>query len=83
MHSSLHVQLLGTALGAGIAVYVTQRKRVVHAFWTTNSDPEVKWDHNWDRYDYISVIRIGLVYLKGCFMPEALGHVIKKYPCTG
>ncbi|XP_056008683.1 serine/threonine-protein phosphatase PGAM5, mitochondrial-like [Ostrea edulis] len=49
MRHSFLVRLIGTALGAGVAVCLTQRKSTVHAFWTTNSEPNVKWDHNWDR----------------------------------
>ena len=43
-----------TAAGAvavvGILVYERNRRDPVYASWTTNYDPSVKWDYNWDRY---------------------------------
>ena len=43
-----------TAAGAvavvGFLVYERNRRNPVYASWTTNYDPSVKWDHNWDRY---------------------------------
>ena len=43
-----------TAAGAvavvGILVYERHRRNPVYASWTTNFEPSVKWDDNWDRY---------------------------------
>ena len=53
-----------TAAGAvavvGFLVYDKSNKNTVYSSWTTNHDPSVKWDHNWDRY---STTRTKLYYL--------------------
>ena len=42
-----------TAAGAvaivGIVIYERSRNNPVFSSWTTNYDPSVKWDYNWDR----------------------------------
>ncbi|XP_022337675.1 serine/threonine-protein phosphatase PGAM5, mitochondrial-like isoform X2 [Crassostrea virginica] len=40
----------------GYALY-TYEGKVVHASWTTNFEPSVKWNHNWDRRDPESLVK--------------------------
>ena len=39
---------------AAVSYYVYdkagQEKNILHASWTTNFEPSVKWDYNWDKY---------------------------------
>ncbi|XP_062589804.1 serine/threonine-protein phosphatase PGAM5, mitochondrial-like [Saccostrea cucullata] len=49
MHLSHHLRIFGGTLGVGVALWLTQKENVVYAAWTTNFEPSVKWDHNWDR----------------------------------
>ncbi|XP_060561094.1 serine/threonine-protein phosphatase PGAM5, mitochondrial-like isoform X2 [Ruditapes philippinarum] len=50
-----------TAAGAvaivGIVIYERSRNNPVFSSWTTNHDPSVKWDYNWDKREPESVIK--------------------------
>lgn len=40
----------GIVAVVGILVYEKNKNNAVYASWTTNFDPSVKWDHNWDKF---------------------------------
>lgn len=40
----------GIVAVVGIIVYERNRREPVYASWTTNYNPSVKWDENWDRF---------------------------------
>ncbi|XP_052800306.1 serine/threonine-protein phosphatase PGAM5, mitochondrial-like isoform X2 [Mya arenaria] len=50
-----------TAAGAvaviGVLVYDKARREPVYSSWTTNYDPSVKWDYNWDRREPKSLVK--------------------------
>lgn len=50
---------IGAATSAGIIGYAvwTREGTVVNASWTTNFEPSVKWEHNWDRRDPESLVK--------------------------
>ncbi|KAH3891287.1 serine/threonine-protein phosphatase PGAM5, mitochondrial-like isoform X2 [Dreissena polymorpha] len=39
----------GAVAVVGIIIYDRARQQPVYSSWTTNYDPSVKWDYNWDR----------------------------------
>lgn len=40
----------GVVAVVGVLIYERNRRNPVYSSWTTNYDPSVKWDFNWDRY---------------------------------
>lgn len=45
------VGILGGSVAAFVVYSEDAKKRKVHASWTTNFQPTVQWDNNWDRRD--------------------------------
>ncbi|XP_021370452.1 serine/threonine-protein phosphatase PGAM5, mitochondrial-like isoform X2 [Mizuhopecten yessoensis] len=46
----------GVAVAVGV-IYNESQKHTTKASWTTNVEPSVKWDHNWDRCDPASLVK--------------------------
>jgi hypothetical protein len=48
------VALSGFLVAGSIVLYDRYKEDgKVFASWTTNFEPSVKWDYNWDRYRYM------------------------------
>ncbi|KAL3857177.1 hypothetical protein ACJMK2_011870 [Sinanodonta woodiana] len=43
--------IAGAVAFLGYIIYEKKQKGIVYASWTTNFEPSVKWDNNWDRRD--------------------------------
>lgn len=50
---------IGTATATGILGYAVWSREgtVLNASWTTNFEPSVRWEHNWDRRDPESLVK--------------------------
>ncbi|XP_061188374.1 serine/threonine-protein phosphatase Pgam5, mitochondrial-like [Saccostrea echinata] len=65
MVSFRHVWCVSKGIGAvattgivGYALFINVSEgKIVHASWTTNFEPSVKWDDNWDRRDPESLVK--------------------------
>lgn len=48
-----HAKWIYAAAGSGIAIglfnYIQSEKKCAQTSWTTNFEPAVKWDYNWDK----------------------------------
>jgi len=49
--------IAGSGIALGVFTYMNSEKKCVQTSWTTNFEPSVKWDYNWDKRDLTSIIK--------------------------
>ncbi|GFU41484.1 hypothetical protein NPIL_690381 [Nephila pilipes] len=49
----------GSGVVLGLFSYFQPEKKTVKMAWTNNFEPSVKWDHNWDKHDYSTLVKPG------------------------
>ncbi|XP_035230114.1 serine/threonine-protein phosphatase PGAM5, mitochondrial-like [Stegodyphus dumicola] len=47
----------GSGVVLGIFNYFQSEKKCVETSWTTNFEPSIKWDYNWDKRDIASMVK--------------------------
>ncbi|GIX72776.1 hypothetical protein CDAR_72241 [Caerostris darwini] len=55
--AKLFYAVAGSGVVLGLFNYFQSDKKTAKMAWTTNFQPSVKWDHNWDNRDYSSVVK--------------------------